>query len=100
MIIPKYPQMGARHPDLGWRPHTTRLGKKVKSSGVKLTLRDRRTGLYYAASNRWVPYPAGALDVQTLERAAELTVIENLPEMEIVVSHRTCDLVMPIKPLS
>jgi len=62
-------------------------------------LRNARIGLYYAGRKHWVGSPATAADLQTIERAAELSRDENFEQMEIVVGYEdpVCELVLPLR---
>ena len=66
---------------------------------MKVLLRHPEIGLYYAGRKHWVGNPGSALDLETIERATELSRDESFEEMDVVVSHGdpSCDLVLPIR---
>jgi hypothetical protein len=55
-------------------------------------------GLYYAGRKHWVGTPDSALDLETIERAAELSREEAFQAMEIFVTFDEpgCELVLPV----
>ena len=59
----------------------------------------RSIGLYYAGRKHWVGDADSALDLETVERAAELSRDESFWQMDIVVPHddSTRELVLPIR---
>jgi len=65
---------------------------------MSVLLRNARIGLYYAGRKHWVGSPDTAADLQTIERAAELSRDENFEQMEIVVAadDPECELVLPL----
>ena len=106
-----YPCVGPEHRIL--RP-TTRWGKlrevntpfaqifdryDVWLSGMRVTLRHPGIGLYYASRKHWVGDADSALDLETVERAAELSRDESFEQMDIVVTYddSTRELVLPIR---
>ena len=66
---------------------------------MSVLLRNARIGLYYAGRKHWVGSPDTAADLQTIERAAELSRDENFEQMEIVVAFEdpVCEFVLPLK---
>ena len=56
-------------------------------------------GLYYAGHKHWVGDPDSALDLETIERATELSRDESFGEMDIVVTYDdpVCELVLPLR---
>jgi hypothetical protein len=56
-------------------------------------------GLYYAGHKHWVGDADSALDLQTIERATELSRDESFREMDIVVTYDdpSCELVLPLR---
>ena len=66
---------------------------------VRVLLRHAHLGLYYAGRKHWVSNPDSALELDTIERATEVSRDEDFAQMEIVVSFREagCDLVLPVK---
>ncbi len=66
---------------------------------MRVTLRHAGIGLYYAGRKHWVGNPESALDLQTIERATELSRDECFGEMDIVVSYDDpcCELVLPLR---
>ena len=67
---------------------------------MKVLLRNRGAGLYYAGRKHWVGRPEAAADLMSIERATELSYDENFDQMEILVNYddSACELVLPIKP--
>jgi len=65
-------------------------------------LRHAHVGLFYAGRKHWVSNPDGALDLRTIERAAELSRDEDFERMEIVAffDDPICELVFPLAPRS
>ena len=66
---------------------------------MRVTLRHPGIGLYYAGRKHWVGDPGSALDLGTIERAAELSRDEAFEEMDIYVAYDdpSCELVLPIR---
>ena len=56
-------------------------------------------GLYYAGHKHWVASHDSALDLETIERATELSRDESFGEMDIVVTYDdpSCELVLPLR---
>jgi hypothetical protein len=67
---------------------------------VKVLLRNSRIGLYYAGRKHWVGKAEAAADLETIERATELSREENFDEMDILVEYDDpiCEQVLPLKP--
>jgi hypothetical protein len=65
---------------------------------MRVVLRNARIGLYYAGRKHWVGNPDTAADLESIERAAELSRDENFEQMEIVVDYEDsrCELVLPL----
>ena len=65
---------------------------------MRVVLRHAGIGLYYAGRKHWVGSPASALDLETVERATELSRDESFEDMAIVVTYDdpTCELVLPL----
>ena len=65
---------------------------------MRVVLRHAEIGLYYAGRKHWVGDQGAALDLQSIERATELSREESFGAMEIVVWYDdpTCELVLPI----
>jgi hypothetical protein len=65
---------------------------------MRVVLRNARIGLYYAGRKYWVGHPDAAVDLKSIERAAELSREENFEQMEIVVDYEDpeCELVLPL----
>jgi hypothetical protein len=61
-------------------------------------LRHSRMRLYYAGRKHWVGNPGAALDLESIERAKELSVAESFSDMEILVTYEDsdCELVLPL----
>ena len=66
---------------------------------MRVVLRHAGIGLYYAGRKHWVGSPGAALDLQTIEQAAELSRAEAFEEMDIVVTYDdpTCELILPVR---
>jgi len=66
---------------------------------MQVVLRHAGMGLYYAGHKHWVGNPDSALDLETIERATELSRDESFEEMDIVVTSGDpcCDLVLPLR---
>jgi hypothetical protein len=65
---------------------------------MKVILRHAGIGLYYAGRKHWVGAPEAALDLKTIERAAEVSREEAFQNMEIYINYDDprCDLVLPV----
>lgn len=65
-----------------------------------MVLRHAGIGLYYAGRKHWVGDQGAAKDLETIERAAELSREESFEQMEIVATYDdpVCELVLPIGP--
>jgi len=65
---------------------------------MRVHLRHAHVGLYYAGRKHWVSNPDAALDLETIERAAEVSREEDFTQMEIVATFAEpgCDLVLPL----
>ncbi|SPE50779.1 hypothetical protein SBV1_1200007 [Verrucomicrobia bacterium] len=57
----------------------------IASFAMKVLLRHRQIGLYYAGCRRWVSDPAEALAFEGVERAARLSQRKDLPGTEVVL---------------
>lgn len=66
---------------------------------MRVLLRHPGIGLYYAGRKHWVGNPGSALDLGTVEQAAQLSRDESFEDMDIVVTYGDpcCDLVLPIR---
>ena len=66
---------------------------------MRVLLRYAHIGLYYAGPKHWVGQASAAVDLQTIEHAAELSRDENFDQMEIVVGYDdpACELVLPVR---
>ena len=66
---------------------------------MKVLLRHAGIGLYYAGHKHWVGNASAALDLETIERATEVSRDESFEEMEIHVTYDEpdCELVLPIR---
>jgi hypothetical protein len=66
---------------------------------MRVTLRHAGIGLYYAGHKHWVGNPGAALDLGSIERAAELSRDESFEEMDIVATYDdpACELVLPVR---
>jgi hypothetical protein len=65
---------------------------------MRVVLRHSGIGLYSAGRKHWVGDAGSALDLETIERAAELSREEDFEEMEIYVVYDDpfCELVLPL----
>jgi hypothetical protein len=66
---------------------------------MRVLLRHARIGLYYAGHKHWVGSSGPALDLETIERATELSRDESFEEMDIVVTYDDAcrELVLPLQ---
>jgi hypothetical protein len=66
---------------------------------MKVLLKHAGIGLYYAGRKHWVGDADSALDLETVERATELSRDESFMEMDIVVTYDEpgCELVLPLR---
>ena len=66
---------------------------------MRVLLRHARIGLYYAGHKHCVVSSGPALDLETIERATELSRDESFEEMDIVVTYDdSCgELVLPLR---
>ena len=66
---------------------------------MRVILRHAGIGLYYGGRKHWVGNPDSALDLETIERATELSRDESLEEMDIVVAYDdpARELVLPLR---
>ena len=67
-------------------------------SRMRVVLRHAGIGLYYAGRKHWVGNPESALDLETIERATELSRDESFEEMQLVVTYGDPyrELVLPL----
>ena len=65
---------------------------------MRVILRHPEIGLYYAGRKHWVGDSDSALDLETIERATELSREEGFEEMEIFVTFDDpfCEMVLPL----
>ena len=65
---------------------------------MRVVLRHSGIGLYYAGRKHWVGDSDSALDLETIERATELSRKEAFEEMEIFVTFDDpfCEMVLPL----
>ena len=65
---------------------------------MRVVLTHAAIGLYYVGRKHWVGNPESALDLGTIERAAELSRDESFKEMQIVVTYDdpVCELILPL----
>jgi len=65
---------------------------------MRVVLRHSGIGLYYAGRKHWVGDSDSAMDLETIERAAELSREEAFEEMEIFVTYDDpfCEMVLPL----
>ena len=66
---------------------------------MSVLLRHALVGLYYAGRKHWVGDPGAALDLGSIEHAAERSREESFEDMDIVVTHDdpSCELVLPVR---
>jgi hypothetical protein len=66
---------------------------------MKVYLRNRQTGEYYAGPNGWSGNSSVAHEFETVERAVACTRTQNLAGMEVVLryDYPVCDLVLPVR---
>jgi hypothetical protein len=66
---------------------------------MRVVLRHAGIGLYYAGRKHWVGSATSALDLETIERAAEVSRDESFADMDIVVTYDdpVCQLVLPLR---
>ena len=66
---------------------------------MRVLLRHPEIELYYAGRKHWVGNPGSALDLETIERATELSREESFNEMEIYVpdDDPACELVLQLR---
>lgn len=66
---------------------------------MRVVLKHAEIGLYYVGRKHWVGNSDSALDLQTIERATELSHDESFEEMDIVVTYEDpdCELVLPLR---
>jgi hypothetical protein len=71
----------------------------ILPADMRVLLRHAGMGLYYAGRKHWVGDPDSALDLGSIEQAAERSREEFFEEMDIVVTHDdpTCELVLPVR---
>lgn len=67
---------------------------------MRVFLRHWATGLYYAGHKHWAGSRSWALDLGSIEHAAEASREEAFENLEILVpsDDPTCELVLPLKP--
>jgi hypothetical protein len=65
---------------------------------MTVVLKHADLGLYYAGPRHWVGQAASALDLQSIERAAETSREEPFGHLDIVVNpgDPDCELVLPL----
>ena len=65
---------------------------------MRVLLRHAGIGLYYAGRKHWVSDQGAAKDLETIERAMELSREEAFERMEIVATYDEpdCELVLPV----
>ena len=66
---------------------------------MRVVLKHAEIGLYYAGRKQWVGNSDFALDLQTIERAIEVSHDESFEEMDIVVTYDdpARELVLPFR---
>ncbi len=66
---------------------------------MRVVLKHAEIGLYYAGRKHWVGNSDSALDLETIERATELSRDESFEVMDIVVTYDDPDreLVLPLR---
>ncbi len=80
-----------------WAKGHVSLG--LDSNGMRVILRHSTIGLYYAGPKHWVGNADAALDLGSIERAAEMSRAEDFRKMEIVVTYDEpeCAMVLPVR---
>jgi hypothetical protein len=65
---------------------------------MRVVLRHAGIGLYYAGRKHWVGDAGLALDLESIERATELSREEAFEEMEIIVTYDDpcCELILSV----
>jgi len=71
----------------------------IPLTGMRVVLRHAGIGLYYAGRRHWVGNPDSALDLETAERATELSHDECFEEMQILLTYDdpARELVLPLR---
>jgi hypothetical protein len=67
---------------------------------MRVLLKHAVIGLYYAGHKHWVGNSDSALDLETIERATELSRDESFGDMDIVVTYDDnpgCELALPVR---
>jgi hypothetical protein len=66
---------------------------------MKVFLRNREMGQYYAGSNGWSGNTSVTHDFETVESAVELARSQKFADMEVVLRYDdpACDLVLPLR---
>jgi hypothetical protein len=66
---------------------------------MRVVLKHAGIGLYYAGRKHWVGDAGSALDLETIERATELSCDEPFGEMDVVVTYDDsgCERVLPLR---
>ena len=74
------------------------LGVGLMGLLMKVVLRHAGMLLYYAGRKHWVGNADSALDLGEIERAAELSRVEDFTDLEICVTYDdpACELVLPL----
>jgi hypothetical protein len=68
---------------------------------MKVFLRNRETGQFYAGSNGWSEDGSVARNFDTVESAATFAKTERLAGLEVVVRDKTgCDMILPLRELA
>jgi hypothetical protein len=67
---------------------------------MNVLLRRCGLGLYYAGRRHWAGDRESAMELKSIEEAAEVSREEDFKELEIVVNYgdSSCELVLPLKP--
>jgi hypothetical protein len=75
------------------------IGGVKQEYGMRVTLKHAVIGLYYAGRKLWVGEPDSALDLETIERATELSSDNSFGDVDIVVTYDDpcCELVLPLR---
>ena len=71
---------------------------KVHSS-MRVILRNKGKGLYYAGCSRWVEEPSGALSFDAIDCAGKLVFEEGVSEVEVVIIYDEAngELALPVR---
>ena len=71
----------------------------MMSVKLRVILRNKKSGLYYASRNRWVADPTCALDFDDIEHVGRLAFEEDVTQLEVVLANgdSTREWVLPMR---